>query len=101
MDKANESGNAADATGLEGEPGPSNPTGVVGEPGPSDTTGLEGGPGPSDSTGLEGASGPGDSSGLVGSGVSETPTNSTEEIDVTVVAVEGIITSSDDDGDPT
>jgi hypothetical protein len=33
--------------------------------------------------------------------VSETPTNSTEEIDVTVVAVEGIITSSDDDGDPT
>jgi hypothetical protein len=76
MDKANESENAAD------------------------TTGLEGGPGPSDTTGLEGASGPGDSSGLVGSGVSETPTNPTEEIDVTAVAAEGIITSSDD-GDPT
>jgi hypothetical protein len=33
--------------------------------------------------------------------VSETPTNPTEEMDVTAVAVEGTITSSEDDGDPT
>ncbi|MGO8950488.1 MAG: hypothetical protein ACLQUY_23080 [Ktedonobacterales bacterium] len=70
---------------------------------PADTTGLEGAPGPADTTGLEGAPGPADSSGLVGSGVSETPSGPTEEVeevDVVVVAVEGIVSAPDDDEDP-